>query len=270
MPHLASPPLPELTLSPVERITRPSVATLRRFARAGTPLLIEGSLDDCPAVGRWTAEYLREHAGSVRTKAYVFPDENIRIDPRTGFELLETSLGEYADEVLAGRAPGHYFHAPVSALPDALRADLPDPVYCRGALRRRTNLWFSAPGTVTRLHFDLPHNLIAQITGQKRFLLYPAREYRNLHPFRPWSSVPHVSQVDLGAPDVERFPRLPFASGFHCDLREGDMLFMPSRMWHYALSLGTSVTINHWWPPPSVLPLTIASDAYKRLRGLNI
>ena len=134
----------------------------------------------------------------------------------------------------------------------------------------RKNLWFSAADTVSRLHFDLPNNLIAQVTGRKRFLLYPWSEYRNLYPFPPWSSVPHLSRVDLGAPDFRRFPRLPLAQGWHCDLREGDILFMPGRMWHYALSLGPSVTINHWWSSVATLPFSMASDMYKRLRGLNI
>lgn len=266
----ADPGLPPLPLRPVRRLTRPSIPTLRRFGRAGLPLVIVGALEDAAAVGRWTPSYLREHAGSVRAKAYVVPDGQVRLDARRGFELRETGLAEYADDVIAGRTPQGYFRAPLEVLPARLREQWVDPVYCRGGLHLRRNLWFSAPGTVSRLHFDLPHNLIAQLSGRKRFLLYPWREYRNLYPFPPWSSVPHLSRADLGAPDFRRFPRLPLAHGWHCELAEGDMLFLPSTMWHYALSLGASITINHWWSPAAMLPVCIASDLYKRLRGLNI
>jgi lysine-specific demethylase 8 len=234
------------------------------------PLVIRDELEDVEAVGRWTPAFLRERAGSLRARVYVQPAGQIKIDARTGFELVETTLGRYADEVLAGRTPEHYFRAPLDTLPTALQAEVDEPRYCAGALRLRKNLWFSGDGTVSRLHFDLPHNLIAQLTGEKRFILYPAREYRNLYPFPPWSSVPHLSRVDVGAPDFRRFPRLPLARGFHCDLKPGELLFLPSRMWHYAFSLGPSVTVNYWWPPLHMLPVTIASDAYKRARGLNI
>lgn len=266
----AAPPLPPLPLRPVRRLTRPSVPTVLRLARAGLPLVIRGAIDDVAAVHRWTPSYLREHAGSLRVQTYVVPGGRIRLDRRTGFVMREVGLAEYADDVIAGRRPDGYFRAPLTALPAKLRAEWTDPEYCRSGLRLRRNLWFSAPGTISRLHFDLPHNLIAQLSGAKRFILYPSSEYRNLYPFPPWSSVPHLSQVDVGAPDFRRFPRLPLARGWHCDLEEGDMLLMPSRMWHYALSLGPSITINHWWSPLSVLPLSIASDLYKRLRGLNI
>lgn len=266
----ARPTLPELPLRPVRRLTRPTAATFRRFARAGLPLVVRGGLEDFPAVGRWTPEYLLDRAGALRAKVYVQPEGHIHIDPRTGFQLRELSLADYANEVLAGHTPGHYFRAPVGALPAGLQAELGEPVYCRGARRLRKNLWFSASGTVSRLHFDLPHNLIAQLTGEKRFVLYPFTEYLNLYPFRPWSAVPHLSRVDLGAPDFRRFPRLPLARGFHCDLEPGDLLFMPGRMWHYALSLGPSVSVNYWWPSLGTLPAAVASDAYKRLRGLNI
>ncbi|MEM7155585.1 MAG: cupin-like domain-containing protein [Myxococcota bacterium] len=264
------PELPTLPLRSVRRMTRPSVPTLRRMARAGLPLVIQGALEDCAAVGRWTPEYLREHAGSLRSKAYVVPDGQVRLDARTGFQLREIGLADYAADVIAGRRPEGYFRAPLDRLPDELRRQWVDPEYCRGGLRLRRNLWFSAQDTVSRLHFDLPNNLIAQVSGAKRFLLYPFGEYRNLYPFPPWSSVPHLSRVDLGAPDFRRFPRLPLAQGWHCELSEGDMLFMPGRMWHYALSLGPSVTVNHWWSSVATLPFSVASDLYKRLRGLNI
>jgi lysine-specific demethylase 8 len=180
------------------------------------------------------------------------------------------TLAAYVDRLLAGGPPTHYVRAPVSALPSQLRQEVGVPSYCRGATRLRKNVWFSAPGTITRLHFDLPHNLIAQIHGTKRFFLYPSRERRNLYPFPPWSAVPHLSRVDLESPDLAAFPRLREARGWYCDTHEGDLLFLPTRMWHYVRSLGASVTINFWWPPLLMLPVVAASDLYKRVRGLNI
>jgi lysine-specific demethylase 8 len=248
----------------------PSLATLRRYARAGDPLVIHGAIDHWRAIGRWTPERLRDRAGWLRMKGYAVPDGRVRLDARTGFILEEVSLASYVDRVLSGAPPTHYVRAPVEALPRELRDELGVPDYCRSAPRLRSNLWFSAAGTITRLHFDLPHNLIAQVHGRKRFFLYPAKERRNLYPFPPWSSVPHLSRVDLESPDLGAFPRLADARGWYCDTREGDLLFLPSRMWHHVRSLGASVTVNFWWPPWPLLPIVAASDLYKRVRGLNI
>ncbi len=263
-----APPLPLLPLRPVRRLPQPP--DLNLFAKAGLPLVIEGALNDWPAVGCWTPSYLLEHAANLTTQAYVLPGGHVRLNDATGFELKTVRLGDYAAKIIAGEPTESYLRAPVGRLPSALQRELGEPRYCRGRLRLKKNLWFSAAGSVTQLHFDLPHNLIAQLSGTKRFILYPARERKNLYPFSVRSSVPHLSQVDLTAPDFRRFPRLPLAQGFHCELRSGDLLFMPSRMWHFAHSLSASVGVNFWWPPAWVMPLSIASDAYKRLRGLNI
>jgi ribosomal protein L16 Arg81 hydroxylase len=53
-------------------------------------------------------------------------------------------------------------------------------------------------------------------------------------------------------------------------LREGDLLYLPSRVWHHARSIGPSITVNFWWPPLSMLPFTLLSDVYKRARGLRV
>jgi hypothetical protein len=45
---------------------------------------------------------------------------------------------------------------------------------------------------------------------------------------------------------------------------------LPHRTWHYAHSPGSSVTVNFWWPSRLMLPLVVASDLYKRGRGLEI
>jgi hypothetical protein len=262
--------LPPLPLRPVRRMRAPSLATLARYARAGEPLVIHGAIDDWRAVGQWTPERLRERVGSLRMKTYVIPEGHVRLDARTGFVFEEMTLSAYVDHVLSGDPPRYYFRSPVEALPGEMRGEIGVPTYCRQARRIRSNLWFSAPGAISRLHFDLPHNLIAQICGTKRFYLYAARERRNLYPFPLWSSVPHLSRVDLEAPDLVAFPRLARARGWYCDTREGDLLFLPSRMWHHVRSLGASVTVNFWWPPLAILPVVIASDLYKRLRGLNI
>ncbi len=259
-------PVPNLPLRAVRRLARPTARVVHRFARAGLPLVIPNGLDGQSAVGLWTHDYLLSSAPNVLGHTYELSGGSVRIDDRTGFRVRSLNLGAY----LNGDARAAYFRARLDAFPARLRGDLSTPEYCQGRLRLRSNVWVSPRDTVTHLHFDLPHNLIGQVSGSKQFILYPAREYRNLYPFPIWSSAPHLSRVDIQRPDFRAFPRLPLASGWYCRLEEGDLLLVPSRMWHHALALGDSVTVNHWWPSYPVLPLAVASDLYKRIRSLNI
>jgi len=259
-----------LNLKSVRRVTRPSRRTFERLARAGEPLVIEGALAHWPAIGRWSPEDLRTRIGALRVKTYVIPRGQVLLDQKTGFRFEEMSVADYVEHVLSGESPSYYLRAPLEVFPQALRDELGVPEYCQGAVRLKRNVWFSAPGTVSRLHFDLPHNLIAQVHGRKEFVLYPFRERPNLYPFSVLSSTPHLSHADLEAPDLRAFPRLAEARGWRCELGEGDLLFMPSRTWHHAVSLGASITVNFWWPPLAILPLSLLSDGYKRVRGLNI
>jgi hypothetical protein len=263
-------PPTELRSQPVRRLTDPPQRLLDAFARAGEPVIVRGALTSWRAVGTWSPEALRDRMGALELPVYVVPQGRILIDDETGFRIERMTVARYVDHVLSGEPPRWYLRGALDALPSELRAELGVPNWCEGAPRLRQNLWFSADGTVSRLHFDLPHNLIAQLWGKKRFLLFPAAERRHLYPFPLFSAVPHLSQVDLEAPDLRSFPKLAEARAFHCVLEPGDLLFMPSRMWHHARSLGPSISVNSWWPPLTILPLSVASDLYKRARGLKI
>lgn len=262
--------MPSLAFEPVRRVHRPSREAFAALARAGEPLVLEGALEHWPAVGGWSPEALRARIGPQRMQTYVVENRSVVLDPKWGFRVETLSVADYVERVLAGGAPTHYLRAPLEAFPAALREEIGVPEYCAEALYVRRNVWFSAPDTVSRLHFDLLHNLIAQLHGEKEFLFFPFHERRNLYPHSLLSAMPQFSRVDLENPDFQAFPRLAAAKGRRCVLREGDLLYLPSRVWHHARSIGPSITVNFWWPPLSMLPLTLLSDAYKRARGLRV
>jgi lysine-specific demethylase 8 len=259
-----------LSFEPVRRVPRPSREDFAALARSGEPLVLEGAVAHWPAIGRWTPESLRDRIGDARMQTYVVENRSVVLDPKEGFRIEEMRVADYVARALAGGAPTHYLRAPLEVFPAELRAEIGIPEYCAGALYLRRNVWFSAPDTVSRLHFDLLHNLIAQLHGEKEFLFFPFRERSNLYPHSLGSAMPQFSRVDLENPDFRAFPRLAAARGARCVLREGDLLYLPSRVWHHARSIGPSITVNFWWPPLSMLPFTLLSDVYKRARGLRV
>jgi hypothetical protein len=263
--------LSELLLTELPTVRRPTVGAFHaEFVEAPRPVKIVGAIEHWPALVRWSPASFAERHGDFRTFAYAMRDGRITLDRRLGFQVIHLTLREYVARIEEGSSPSLYLRAPLSRLPTALAADLEVPPYCAGRPALRHNLWFGGAGTTSQLHFDLPHNLVAQVHGRKRFVLFEPSERRHLHPASWLSSTPHLAHADPLRPDYERFPRLRSARGWVTTLEPGDLLFIPSRFWHHAFSLTTSISTNFWWSTAALRPLILASDLYKRARGLNI
>ena len=54
-------------------------------------------------------------------------------------------------------------------------------------------------------------------------------------------------QVDVDAPDTEQFPQFADLDHWDCILEPGDMLFIPTRWWHYVKSSTVSFSVSFWW-----------------------
>jgi ribosomal protein L16 Arg81 hydroxylase len=57
----------------------------------------------------------------------------------------------------------------------------------------------------------------------------------------------NTSSIDVENPDYERFPLFKDVPYLEFILQPGDMLYMPSRHWHYVRSLSPSFSVNFWW-----------------------
>lgn len=260
-----------MKLEELPAIDAPDVAHfLSRYRDGSEAVRVRGALRHWKALGRWSPEALRERFGEVRVPAYEMKDGQIVLDRQLGFRVVEVPLKDYVDQVLSGAPPRLYLRARLPEVLPQLMEEVETPPYCEGGLLLRRNLWFSARGTVTSLHFDLPDNLVAQVHGTKRFILFPPGERSHLGPYPVFSSTPHLARLDPEQPDFVKHPEARQAKGVCCTLEPGDLLFIPSRWWHYARSAEPSVSVNFWWATPALYPFVRASDLYKRVRGLKI
>ena len=71
---------------------------------------------------------------------------------------------------------------------------------------RKQYLWLSSAGAVTHTHFDQDHNFFVQLSGRKRFTLFPAAQHRYMHVYPRLHPLWHKSQHSIDAPDLGRFP----------------------------------------------------------------
>lgn len=109
-------------------------------------------------------------------------------------------------------------------------------------------------------HHDTTDNVLLQIVGQKRVILFPPSQMTNLY---TKGSSSRVTNPD--APDLQRFPRFAEAlkHAMVVVLKPGDMLFIPANWWHHVTALTSCIGLNLFYLRPSMdASLFDARDLY--------
>ena len=253
--------------APIARIAAPDVARFRReYVRAGRPVVITGALDDWAALRRWSPDYIKDRCGDRTARFYVMRGGAIVRDRSAGLVMEDAPIAGFIDGLASNPTDGHRLREDLARLPE-LRGDVRVPPYCRGGLALETHLWVTPARARTILHWDTPHNLYAQVAGEKTFVLFPPGDSRHLSSYPWWSSTPQCSPVDFADLDLARFPEARRARPVECTLRPGDLLFLPSGWWHCAESGTLTISVNFWWLSPSLLPRAVAYGAHRWIRG---
>lgn len=100
-------------------------------------------------------------------------------------------------------------------------------------------LFICAAGGRTRLHADpwASDACLCQITGEKRFVLYPPAAGKAL--------CDDAGVVDLDRPDTARFPQWNSVEpALDVTLQPGDAIFIPAGWYHAAVTLSASVSVT--------------------------
>ncbi|RYO77178.1 hypothetical protein DL766_000831 [Monosporascus sp. MC13-8B] len=124
------------------------------------------------------------------------------------------------------------------------------------------NAWFGPPGTITPLHNDPYHNVLAQVVGRKYVRLYSPLETERMYArgkeggvemgntslidvgvVEGWDVAPH-NDDEASAQPVAAFKDAPFVD---CILEPGDLLYIPIGWWHYVRGLSVSFSVSFWW-----------------------
>lgn len=100
----------------------------------------------------------------------------------------------------------------------------------------------ASAGTQLWTHYDVMDNLLIQIKGKKRAVLYSPKDALNLYLNGDKSKV-----LDIDNPDLSRFPNFANATRYECLLEEGDILFIPALWFHNVISLEFSIAVNVFW-----------------------
>jgi tRNA wybutosine-synthesizing protein 4 len=90
-------------------------------------------------------------------------------------------------------------------------------------------------------HYDTLDNVLCQIVGRKRVVVFPPSQYTNLY---MEGSSSRVTNID--APDLDRFPRFAMAMQHAAEfiLTPGDMLVIPAMWLHHVTAIDACISVN--------------------------
>lgn len=221
-----------------------------KYLYAALPVVISGlSLGTCTQY--WTNEYLKEAIGNDR-KVVVHASEYEKMDFQSkNFSYETRDFGAFIDSAENGEKV--YLRSLSKESPSEKPANLsedfpeiaqdfklPEELAYVVSNTHSTPLRISGPVTMW-LHYDVMANVLCQIRGRKKVMLFPPSDVSHLG-FEAGAS---SSSIDVFASDAAEAPALKQTHPYEATLEPGDVLFIPSTWAHTAAPTdGMSVAVN--------------------------
>lgn len=110
-------------------------------------------------------------------------------------------------------------------------------------------IWLGPAGTTSNLHFDEPHNLLAQVAGCKTVLLLPPTASSALTSCggAAWNTATLAPYSRPQEPEHGSGARVSGLSCTYVHLQPGEMLYIPPGWWHHVRAETASISVSFWW-----------------------
>ncbi|KAM4561771.1 tRNA wybutosine-synthesizing protein 5 isoform 1-T1 [Fundulus diaphanus] len=223
-----------------------------------TPAVLRGvALGPC--VERWTVEYLGMKGGEREVKIHVstvpqmdFLHKNFVYRTLPFNEYIRRASETKHSDFFLCEDESYYLRSlgeDVRKEPADLSKQFPDlaedfhiPQFFEPDQFFSSVFRISSCGLQLWTHYDVMDNLLAQVTGRKRVVLFSPQDALHLYLNGDKSEV-----LDIDAPDLERFPEFVKARRYDCVLEPGDLLFIPALWFHNTRALNFGVGVNVFW-----------------------
>ena len=238
---------------------------IRPYHQSQTPLLLANLISKCDAVYFWRSLSYWRAAVAQDTPVDVELGKSYNSGSRVSMRLKDYL--DYLAKVTSqeeGEEEDQVAYLAQNELFSEVQNDIPTPHFCsddsfnvgEGKLYH-SMLWLGPRSTISPLHYDPLDNLLMQVVGSKRVLLYPPdKEHgRNNHNTNSWhyagsdGNQYNTSAVDVEHPDHEKHPNFECApTPYEVHIHPGDVLYIPSKWWHHVRCTSQwSASANIWW-----------------------
>ena len=234
-----------LNLKQIPRVeTISSDAFKQNFFKPQKPVVIERLIDDWPAKEKWSLDYIKAIAGDKVVPLY----DDRPVDYNDGFNEphARMKMSEYVD--LLKREPTKYRIFLWNILKEVpeLQNDFSFPDLGLRLMKGLPMLFFGGTDSYTFMHYDidLANIFHFHFDGHKQCILFDQKQNDYLY------KIPHSlitrEDIDFANPDFDKWPALKNAEGWVCNLKHGDVLYMPEGYWHYMryLTPGFSMSLR--------------------------
>jgi len=235
-------------LNPIDVVSTISKDDFQRnYVNLRKPVLLKNYTESWPAFTKWTPEYLKSICGDKVVPLY----DNAKADPSKPINAAaqEMKFGDYIDLLCNVPTELRIFFFEIFKEAPQLLSDYQSPTdLMDGFLDKYPSMFFGGKGSRVFLHYDidLPHIFQAQFHGKKRILLFDQKWSKRLYrlPFSTYA----LEDYDVANPDEGRFPALRGVEGIECFAEHGDLLYIPSGVWHYMeyLEGGFAISLRAW------------------------
>jgi hypothetical protein len=255
--------------------------SIRPYFEQQTPVILRGasSSSEAPALHRWQnltttwPDYLPPHQmGGVEIGGSYSSDSTDRaeipmLDYLQYLRLFEERHGAEgaADpwELPSTISSEELVYMAQNDLPEPLYKDVEIPGFCQDEKEESSYrvghgrlysvmMWLGPRACVSPLHFDPLDNILMQFVGRKAVWLYDPKQNGGM-----WHYAGHDGQQSNTSPvnpekvDEAKYPLFVQEKSrpapLRCVLNPGDMLYIPSKWWHFVRSVDTSASVNVWW-----------------------
>jgi len=234
-----------LHLTEIERVKTISKQDFyRNYVKKQKPLVIEQLTTDWPAYRKWKFEYMKDLAGEKTVPLY----DDRPVSHKDGFNQAhaQMKMSDYIDLLQSKPTNYRIFLYNLMKQVPKLRDDFKWPDIGLKLVKQLPMLFFGGENSRVFMHYDIDYSNILHFhfQGTKQCILFAPSETPYLYKV-PFALISR-EDMDLDQPDFDKWPALEKAHGLICNLKHGEMLYMPEGYWHYMkyLTPGFSMSLR--------------------------